>query len=139
VTLAVRAATPADAGAVYALLAAAGRALAREGFRNWSEPYPLALLERAIAEGALFVAHDGGALVATYALRLAPPHAYDPEPWPEPSRTAMYLNRMAVEPELQRRGIGKQLLAAIHAHAVREGARAIRCDVVTASEGLRRF
>ena len=62
-----------------------------------------------------------------------------PPPWPEPNVPARYLNRMAVEPALQGSGIGAWCLAHIETEARRDGARAIRCDVLSANLRLRRF
>jgi GNAT superfamily N-acetyltransferase len=137
--LAIRRATPADAGAVHALLAAAGRALAAQGFRNWEAPYPLDHLLRATADGALHVAHADDALVGTYMLRAAPVVAYLPSPWVDDAAPARYLNRMAVAPAWQGRGIGGRLLAHVEEQARGAGARVVRCDVLAANRRLRDF
>ena len=139
-------ACPADAEAVYELLAAAGRRLAMEGFHNWDPPYPRQRVAADIDEGAVFVVRSGplsdlgaGALVATYALRAAPVRAYAPAPWADPDAPARYLNRLAVGPRVQGRGVGGWCLAHVATQAATEGARAVRCDVLAANVGLRRF
>jgi GNAT superfamily N-acetyltransferase len=137
--LAIRVATPADAGAVHALLAAAGRALAAQGYRNWESPYSLDHILRAIGEGALYVAHADGALVGTHMLRATPVIAYVPSPWADDAAPARYLNRMAVTPAWQGQGIGGRLLAHVEEQARGAGARVVRCDVLAANRRLRDF
>ena len=138
-TLEIRTAHRRDAAAVHDLLAAAARELAAQGFRNWVSPYPLALIEIAIDDGALVVAHDHTTLVGTYTLRTSPSHPYVPAPWSEPGLPSRYLNRMAVVPASQGRGIGRMMLGHVAARAADEGARAVRCDVLSANRRLRGF
>jgi ribosomal protein S18 acetylase RimI-like enzyme len=141
----VRVALPADVDDVFELLAAAGLQLAAHGFNNWVKPYPRSRIEADIAEGALFVVraigaeHDVGRLVATFALRATPVRQYDPAPWTDPDAPARYLNRLAVDPQQERRGIGRWCLARIAELSAAEGAVAVRCDVLAANERLCRF
>ncbi len=136
-----------DVEAVYELLASAGRHLAAQGYRNWETPYLRSCIEADIAGGVLFLVcpRDSAALlpdakpVATYTLRREPVRVYDPVPWAVPEAPARYLNRLAVNPELQGRGVGGWCLSYIAEVAAREEARAIRCDVLEANAGLRRF
>jgi GNAT superfamily N-acetyltransferase len=141
----VSAALPSDLDDVYELLAAAGLKLSAQGFNNWVPAYPRSRIHADIAEGALFVVRvieatdSTGRLIATYALRSAPVRPYDPAPWPVPDAPARYLNRLAVDPSQQGRGIGRWCLAHIAEVSAREGASAIRCDVIAANAPLRRF
>lgn len=140
--MAVRAG-PDDVDAVHTLLAAAGRHLATRGFHNWEPPYPR---DRVAADVAARVAYvvlapgrDATGLLAAYALRSVPVHPYVPAPWADPQAPARYLNRLAVAPEAQGRGIGMWCLGHVAAQAAAAGAWAVRCDVLAANAGLRSF
>lgn len=135
----VRPATPADAPTIHALLAAAGRALAAQGFHNWATPYPLERIDADIRTRTVILARRDDRPVAVWTLGSAPFHAYDPAPWPDPSLPATYLNRLAVDPALQGRGMGAWCLAEIDRWAAEAGVRAIRCDVLAANGRLMEF
>lgn len=136
----LRRAVRADAPAVQALLAAAGEALARQGFANWLPPYPLERLARDVDERDVYVVHSADAEVAaTFTLAPTAARPYQPAPWPDADLPAQYLNRLAVAPALQGRGLGSWCLREIERLARAAGARAIRCDVLAANAVLRRF
>jgi GNAT superfamily N-acetyltransferase len=131
-----------DVDGVHALLAAAGRSLARQGFGNWDPPYPIERLRADVRERDVYVVHDhvideGGAPVATFTLAPIPTRPYEPEPWLERGVLALYLNRLAVDPLLQGRGVGGWCLARVEALAREAGAAAVRCDVLAANVALR--
>jgi ribosomal protein S18 acetylase RimI-like enzyme len=132
-------ATPADAREVHALLAAAGRALADQGYRNWDPPYPIERVERDVVEREVWLVRRDGAPIATYTLATSAARAYAPAPWADVEAPAAYLNRLAVAPTVQGQGIGAWCLDAIAARARALGARAVRCDVLAANAPLRRF
>lgn len=128
-----------DAEAVHALLVAAGEELARQGYLNWTPPFSPDRVRADIRDREIYVVHDGAALVATYMLGGVPPRPYSPEPWPTPSLTALYLNRLAVDPRRQREGVGGWCLRDVEHRARSAGALAIRCDVLEANRRLRAF
>lgn len=140
---AVARACAAEVDAVHALLAAAGTRLAERGFRNWLPHYPRERVAADVADGVVFLVRDPGdraaRLRAVFTLRAAPVRPYLPPPWPEPDAPARYLNRIAVHPGAQGRGLGAWCLAWAVARAEAEGARALRCDVLAANAGLRAF
>jgi len=134
-----RRAGPADAESIHALLVAASELLARQGFLNWTPPYPIDRLRRDIEEREVYLVVDGVRLVATYTLGREPVHHSTPEPWPEPELAALYLNRLAVHPERQGEGLGSWCLARIAERCRSSGASAVRCDVLAANRPLCAF
>jgi GNAT superfamily N-acetyltransferase len=114
-----------DLAAIRALLAACGRRLAEQGFRNWLDYDPGARLEADLAEREVWLARDGDMLVGTFTVGIEPIHPYPPGFVSDGAVRPLYLNRVAVDPSVQGRGIG--------AACVREAehrARSLRCDVV---------
>jgi len=124
---------------VHALLAAAGRHLARQGFRNWDPPYSIERLRADLRERDVYVVRDGDDLVATFTLAPEPARPYAPEPWSARGVKALYLNRLAVDPARQGQALGGWCLSLVAARAREAGAAAVRCDVLTANEALRAF
>lgn len=132
-------ATPADVDAVHALLAAAGERLGKRGFPNWLPPYPRARVAENIDDGIVRVVQGTGELLATYTLRPLATHPYRGIDWHDPDAIARYLNRLAVDPRHQGRGIGRWCLEQVAEECTRDGATAVRCDVLQANVPLRRF
>ena len=131
-------ATDDDAPTVHALLAAAGAHLATQGFRNWIPPYKLDRVRRDVATREVYLVLRDEVPVATFMLGPAPQRPYDPWPWPSDA-PALYLNRIAVAPEVQGQGVATWCLEAIATRAVVCGARVVRCDVLSANPRLRRW
>jgi ribosomal protein S18 acetylase RimI-like enzyme len=138
-TLVHRPARPEDAAAIHALLAAAGEALGRQGFRNWLSPYPVDRIRSDIRDREVFVVEDRSELVATYTLGGEGIPPYEPAPWPVTTLQARYLNRLAVHPNRQGEGLGSWCLARIAEHCRTSGVAAVRCDVLAANGELCAF
>jgi ribosomal protein S18 acetylase RimI-like enzyme len=140
----LRRATPADAAGVHALLVAAGRDLATRGFLNWSTPYPREKLDADVVSREVYVAFaDDDARqrrpAATFTLGATPARADAPTHWLVPHAPARYLNRLAVDPALQGRGLGGWCLERIEEIAHAAGASAVRCEVLRANSVVRRL
>ncbi len=132
-----------DVDAVHALLSAAGDRLAARGFPNWLPAYPRERVVENVSDGIVFTVRDGGrgagVVVATYFLRPLPVHPYVGIAFADPSARARYLNRLAVHPDHQGRGIGRWCLERAAEQCAAEGVTAVRCDVLQANVPLRRF
>lgn len=137
--LAWRPAEAADLPSVAALLAAAGAELARQGFQNWIEPYPVPRLLADLAERQVVGGWQDGALLACFLLGRTPVVPYEDLHWPAGPAPAAYLNRMAVAPPHQGRGLGAACLTEVHHRAAALGARVVRCDALAANARLGRF
>jgi GNAT superfamily N-acetyltransferase len=131
--------------AVYALLSAAGERLAARGFPNWLPAYPRERVAENVSEGIVWMVSEGDGgrraevMVATWTLRPIPTHPYAGIAWHDAHAIARYLNRLAVTPEHQGRGIGRWCLARIAEQCAGDAVAAVRCDVLQAHVPLRRF
>lgn len=132
-------ATPADVDPIHALLAAAGERLAKRGFPNWVPAYPRSRVAENVDDGIVRVVRSDGELVATFTLRPLATHPYHGIEWHDPDAIARYLNRLAVDPRHQGLGIGRWCLEQVAEECARDGAAAVRCDVLQANVPLRRF
>jgi GNAT superfamily N-acetyltransferase len=133
-------ATPEDAAAIAALRAAVAERLTRDhGHGHWSG----GVTERGVLSGLhahsrILVARGGREILATLRLATKRPWAIDPSYFTA-VRRSLYLSDMAVEPELQRHGIGRRLLDFAIETARAWPAEAIRLDAYDGPAGAGRF
>jgi ribosomal protein S18 acetylase RimI-like enzyme len=156
--LALRRATAGDVPRLHEMVAAAGRAMAEQGFNNWLSPDPTERFVEDIATREVYVvvaappikprkgvrpyfdfSKWGLTPFATFTLGTTPRRRYSPEPWLDPRTPAFYLSRLAVDPASQGQGIGGCCLEQIERLARERGVRAVRCDVLTANVRLCRL
>ena len=139
VVLAVSTATVEDAAAIAAVRNAAAMELTRcFGSGHWSGLTAEPDVVRGINSSRVLVARDAGTVVGTLRLATRRPWAIDTRFFTA-SKLPLYLVDMAVLPESQRRGIGRQLLEAATAAAQGWQKDAIRLDAYDHPAGAGQF
>ena len=134
-----REATEADAAAISALLnAAADDLTARYGHGHWSYlgTERGVLYDMRIAR--VFVEADASGIIGTFKLGTRKPWAIDASYFTSIAKP-LYLQSMAVRPQLQRSGVGRRLLAEAVEVAKAWPADAIRLDAYDADAGAGGF
>jgi len=91
-----------------------------------------------VRQGRLFVAREGGRIVACLRLATKKPWAIDRAYFTDVARP-LYLVEMAVHPAAQRRGVGRACLAAADVLARESAAGAIRLDAYDGAGGAGPF
>ena len=128
-----------DVPAIAALRVAVAERLTREfGPGHWSTGGSETGVIRDLATPGLYVARDGNRLIATLRLATKKPWAIDPSYF-SASEKPLYLTSMAVEPTLQRQGIGRDCMAEAVRIARDKPADAIRLDAYDAPAGAGGF
>jgi GNAT superfamily N-acetyltransferase len=128
-----------DAAAIAALRTAVAERLTRDfGPGHWSGAVTEKSVLRAIRTARLVVARNGGRIVGTLRLATKKPWAIDAKYFTQ-VRRPLYLTDMAVDPAVQRAGIGRQLLDEAVAVAKAWPADAIRLDSYDANAGAGPF
>jgi GNAT superfamily N-acetyltransferase len=128
-----------DAAAIAALRTAVAERLTRDyGRGHWSGAVTEKTVQRAIPTADVLVARNGGEIVGTLRLATKKPWAIDPKYFTKVGRP-LYLTDMAVDPALQRVGIGRRLLQEAAAVARSWPADAIRLDSYDAAAGAGPF
>jgi GNAT superfamily N-acetyltransferase len=139
VSLSSRRAAPAHVEPLHAILAACGRDLhTRFGLSHWDPPYPLDRLRVDAALREVHAVYEDERLVGTFTVGLEPIPEYPSAYW-TPVEPALYLNRLAIHPSLQGRGLGRACLGLVEAIACERGAQAVRFDAVAAHTALLAF
>lgn len=108
--LTLTAATMEDASAIAALRTGVAERLTRDyGQGHWSSAVSEKGVLHALRTSRVFVARHGARILATLRLATKKPWAIDRTYFTE-VRKALYLLDMAVDPDLQRQGIGRRCL-----------------------------
>lgn len=95
-------------------------------------------ISRRMRESRVYVTRQRGSLIATLCLTRKKPWAIDPSYF-TPVAIPLYLLAMAVDPRMQRRGIGRQCLLAAEKIARDWPANAIRLDAYDSPTGAGGF
>jgi GNAT superfamily N-acetyltransferase len=134
-----REATEADAAAISALHnAAADDLTARFGHGHWSYQGTERGVLYDLKISRVFVEEDASGIIGTFKLGTRKPWAIDVSYFSSVARP-LYLQSMAVRPELQRAGVGRRLLAEALEVAKAWPAEAIRLDAYDADAGAGGF
>ena len=137
--LALKQATESDVLAIAKLRAAAALDLTvKFGHGHWSSPGTENGVRLDLRKPGLFVAKRGRRVIATLRLATKKPWAIDPAYFTV-STVPLYLTNMAVQPDLQRTGIGRDCLEAAVRIAREWPADAIRLDAYDADAGAGGF
>ena len=132
-------ATDADAALIAVLRTAAADDLTRRyGHGHWSSPVSEPTIRRGMRGTRVIVAREGDRVVGTLALATRKPWTIDATCFTA-VRTPLYLTDMAVDPAVQRRGIGRHLLAEAVALARAMPVDAIRLDAYDCEAGAGPF
>jgi len=132
-------ATPAEALELAALHTAASADLSRRyGQGSWSHVASEKGVLLSLRYAQVLIARKGKTIVGTLRLANKKPWAIDVTYF-TPVKKAIYLTGMAVDPRLQRQGIGRQLLQQAVARARAWPSDAIRLDAFNADAGAGGF
>jgi GNAT superfamily N-acetyltransferase len=139
VSVAIRVGVAADAAEIVALrVAAANDLTARFNKGFWSSAATENGVLQAMKQGKVLAATRAGAIVGTLALSTKKPWAIDASHFTR-VKTPIYLTSMAVEPGLQGRGVGREMLAAAEDMARGWPGQSIRLDAFDAEAGAGGF
>lgn len=119
-----------DIDEICDMISLAIKTMENQGIHQWDDLYPTRddfLLD--IRDKTLYVATELDKIVAIYVIS----REYDPEylngTWNYPGETACIIHRLCVSPNVQNRGVGKEILAHIEKQLAGMGFTSIRLDV----------
>lgn len=106
---------------------------------HWDNPYPQDTLKRRINNGLVYkVIDDSGEFIGTFMLEKEYPQPYVDAAEPD-DKSFRYLNRLAITPTIQSKGIGSKVLKQAEEIAKSEGAEVMRLDFLADYEQLEGF
>ena len=138
--LRLEARTPDRIDDVYALIERCGEDMWRRlGLDHWKPPTPKDVFREYARTKEVFAVHDAGELVATFTIGAEAPEPYPPSSWADAAHRAIYLNKLAVAPGLQGRGLGRWCMDTVERLARERGCDAVRFDALTRNAPLLGF
>lgn len=132
----------ADVEALHAILVECGLDMRdRLGLAHWAPAYPRQLFEDQARKGAVYSveARASSDPVATFTASTDASAYLDLSLWHARGEPSFYLNRLAVSPRFQRRGIGRVCVGAVEELARERGCRSVRLDAAEAHRWLLRW
>ena len=125
---------------LYALIVACGEDMWRRlGLDHWKPPIPIEMFREYARTKEVFAVHDGDVLVGTFTIGFDAPEPYPPSRWTDDAHKAIYLNKLAVRPNLQKKGLGRWCMSEIERLAAARGCQALRFDALTRNVPLLGF
>lgn len=134
----MRSAVPEDLPQLKAMYKEIVRQMQRDGLSVWDEVYPCEFLGEDIAQGRLYVLTRQKEIAAAFALCSGCEGARHVQ-WQEPQAPACYIDRLGVNPAVQRQGAGSEALQQAAALAGAQGAAYLRLFVVEGNRPARRL
>jgi len=132
-------ATPGDASEIAALHATVARHLTAEfGEGHWSRAPSERAVTAEMRRSTVYFTRGLGKVIATLALTTRKPWAFD-KTYFSPAEKPLYLTSMAIDPSLQRKGIGRRCMEEAITAARSWPADAIRLDAYDAPAGAGGF
>lgn len=111
----------------------------RLGLDYWKPPIPKEMFREYARSKEVFAVYDEGALVGTFTLGADPPEPYPASCWADAAHEAVYLNKLAIAPGQQRRGLGRWCMEQIEGLARERACRAVRFDALARNVPLLGF
>ncbi len=125
-----------DVAAITAMLHAAYRPLAEQGWNYVAASQDDAVTRRRLARGYALIGEDDATIVATGTLYFSA-STNSPPLYTRPD--VAYFGQFAVAPAWQRRGLGTRLLGELEREAVRRGRAFLACDTAAPALHLVRW
>jgi len=119
---------------IQGMLSAAFHRAAALGYKQWWDPFPLAVLEDSVLRGETYVAIDHGAALGTFALSWE-----DPMFWGERPPDSGYVHRLCTNPDVAGRGFGVDMLTWADRTTGNQGRDWLRLDTPASNVRLRTY
>lgn len=124
--------TMSDLDAICDLIRSAIQAMDAAGIHQWDEVYPAREdFEEDIKKNTLYLAILDGQVAALYVISTECDEAYHAWEWEGSDEKACILHRFCVDPRVQNRGVGRQMLAHVEDQLRKMGYESVRLDAFT--------
>jgi ribosomal protein S18 acetylase RimI-like enzyme len=136
----IRLAKKQEIGQILALTKACAAHMIAQQIFQWNEHYPnAAAFQNDIERNELFIYQLDNAIVGCIVVSTHMDNEYKPIKWSTPNDHNYYIHRLGVHPAYQKQGIARAMMDFAEAHALTNGAHAIRLDTFSQNKRNQRF
>lgn len=129
-----------DIDDIYELILVCGEDMWRRlGLDHWRPPSPKSVIQTYARERYLYAVLEDNRLVATFTIGTESPEPYPETCWADAAHRAMYLNKLAVHPEVQGNGYGRWCMDQVERLTREHGCHAVRFDALLRNTPLLGF
>lgn len=125
---------------ILTLTKACAANMVQNGIYQWNDQYPSKeVFENDIKRQELYVLHIEGLLKGTLVISTYIDEEYIPINWLTPTKNNLYVHRLAVHPNHQKKGYAQQLMDFAENHAQKNGFESIRLDTFSQNRRNQKF
>ena len=136
----IRSAKESDLKTLKAITDACARDLNARGIFQWNETYPnAAVFKKDLEQEALYVYELQNHVIGCIMFSEEKDLIYNQIQWLTPDKKNLYVHRLAVHPQYQKKGIGRKLMAFAEAYALKNQFYSIRLDTFSKNPRNLRF
>ena len=107
----IRKAKPKDIHRIKQITGACAQHMIAQGIFQWNEHYPdLAVLTKDVQNESVYVYEQEGTIIGSVMFSMTMDDFYEDIPWLTPHAKQLYVHRLAVHPDQQRKGIARKLM-----------------------------
>jgi len=124
-----------DTIAIIQLLKRCAVDLEQQEIFQWNEHYPsIEIIENDIRLNQLYLLTNDTKIIGTIVLSTIKDPEYNDVSWIEDDQTALYIHRLAIDPEEQKKGYAQQLMDFAEDYAATHHFKTIRLDTFSKNE-----
>jgi ribosomal protein S18 acetylase RimI-like enzyme len=131
---------PSEATAIYNILDACRTDMLNRGIQQWDETYPtLGMVEKDIATGGMYSIFKNHSLIGAIVMDEKQSPKYEMVDWNLKEEPILVIHRLAINPDLQGKGLGKSAMELAHQFAAENNYKTIRLDAYKGNVALINF
>lgn len=136
----IRKATLTDIGPILKITLACANYMKQNGIYQWDEKYPNQLaFEKDVSRGELFVFEQSNDILGCVVISDHMDEEYQEISWLTPNLNNVYIHRLAINPDHQRKGFAQQLMTFAENLARENKKSSVRLDTFSQNKRNQRF
>lgn len=131
---------PSETNTIYGILDTCRSDMLNRGIQQWDETYPtLEIVEKDIAAGGMYSIFQNDELIGVIVMDEKQSPQYEMVNWQLNEAPILIIHRLAINPNLQGSGLGKQAMELAHQFAREHHYKTIRLDAYKGNQSLLNF
>ncbi len=136
----IRLANSLDIDIVLQITKACNLFMRSKGIYQWTEKYPsYEVFEKDLERNELYVLENKERIIGCIVISTVIDEVYKPVKWLTTNKHNIYIHRIAIHPEEQRKGYAQKLMDFAEGHAYKKGAVSVRLDTFSQNTRNQKF